>query len=56
MNVLPPVEDVDAMWDAIEMGILPATPYAIVLVDNSGKPGAIPGMFEATLASFAPFG
>ena len=54
-NVLPPVEDVDAMWDAIEVGILPATPYAIVLVDNSGKPGAIPGMFEATLASFAPF-
>lgn len=54
-DVLPPVEDVNSMWDAIEMGILPATPYAIVLVDNSGKPGAIPGMFEATLASFAPF-
>lgn len=54
-DVLPPVEDANSMWDAIEMGILPATPYAIVLVDNSGKPGAIPGMFEATLASFAPF-
>lgn len=54
-TVLPPVEDVNAMWDAIEMGVLPATPYAIVMVDDSSKPGAIPGMFEATLASFAPF-
>ena len=54
-TVLPPVEDVNSMWDAIEMGILPATPYAIVMVDDSSKPGAIPGMFEATLASFAPF-
>ncbi len=54
-DVLPPVDDVNAMWDAIEMGILPAMPYAIVIVDDEGKSSAVaPGMLEATLASFAP--
>jgi cellulose biosynthesis protein BcsQ len=53
-DVLPPVDDVNSMWDAIEMGILPSTPYAIVIVDDNGSAGLPPGMFEATLASFAP--
>lgn len=53
-NVLPPVEDVNAMWDAIELNILPGNPYALVVVDDNGKAGITPGMMEATLASFAP--
>jgi cellulose biosynthesis protein BcsQ len=53
-NVLPPIDDVNAMWDAIEMGILPSNPYALVIVDDNGKAGLPPGMMEATLASFAP--
>jgi cellulose biosynthesis protein BcsQ len=53
-DVLPPVDDVNSMWDAIEMGILPSTPYAIVIVDDGGAAGLPPGMLEATLASFAP--
>jgi len=53
-NVLPPIDDVNAMWDAVEMGILPGNPYALVIVDDNGKAGLPPGMMEATLASFAP--
>lgn len=53
-NVLPPIDDINAMWDAVEMGILPGNPYALVIVDDNGKAGLPPGMMEATLASFAP--
>lgn len=53
-NVLPPVDDVNSMWDAIEINILPGNPYALIIADDYGKSGLAPGMMEASIAMFAP--
>lgn len=51
-QVLPAVESTGAMWDAIEMNILPQQAAAVIITDGTASGSE---SLEATLAAFAPY-
>lgn len=51
-DVMPAVETVTAMWDAMDVGLLPQDAEVIVMTDGTGSAD---GELEASLAAVAPF-
>lgn len=51
-QIMPAVESINAMWDAMDAGLLPQDARVFVITDGTGE---VDGEFEASLAAVAPF-